>query len=120
MRWFAMRFRRRNTFLLVYVKAKDLKIPITVPLPIVVAEELLQAAVVITWLCTPFLKDHQLIGGLRMKAEAYSITLPLSWTEAPWKCVAAIRKMITALRYVGPITFVEVESEDVHVLVKLM
>jgi hypothetical protein len=51
-----MRLRRRSTFMLVYVKAKELKFPIAVPLPIVVIEELLQAVVVICLLCTPSIK----------------------------------------------------------------
>jgi hypothetical protein len=115
-----MRLRRRSTFMLVYVKAKELRFPIAVPLPIVVIEELLQAVVVICLLCTPLIRNSRVLGGLRKQADAFSLTLPDHWETYPWRIVAAIRRFVTELRRIGPVTFVDVETSDARVLIKLI
>lgn len=115
-----MRLRRRNTFMLVWVNAKNLKFPIVIPLPIAIVEELLKAAGLICGLCTPWIRRSQLLGDLQKKANALSISLSPDGEMSPWRMVAAMRQLVTELRCVGPLTLVDIETSGARVLIKFI
>ncbi len=125
-----MRLGRSSKFFLVYVKPRDLRWSIVVPIPLAAVEEVLQGLVIVAWLAQGFLTPLVLRKWRGSKIAArYAGRMALvgkNWQPAdllarmaPWRFVAAARGAVQAARRQPPFDLVNVESAEARVRIGL-
>lgn len=110
------KFFRRNFLLIIKVKAKDLKIPIIVPIPLMLVEDLILAIAqlgrlgIALYFKLPLARDQARLGAVYTKYLKHlnSETFFQTFVE-----------LIQEIRSLGRLTILEVKDEGVHVSIKL-